>query len=63
MTDAGLERIFAAIARGADSAPDGAAAYLARLALLLAAETGDAARVEALAGAAAEAGHPPGGSA
>lgn len=56
MTDAELERIFAAIARGADAAPDGAAAYLARLALLLAAETGDAARVEALARAAAEAG-------
>jgi hypothetical protein len=56
MTDADLERIFAAIARGADAAPDGAAAYLARLALLLAADVGDAARVEALARAAAEAG-------
>ncbi|MFN3390054.1 MAG: hypothetical protein ACK40O_14120, partial [Allosphingosinicella sp.] len=45
-----------AIARGADAAPDGAAPYLSRLALLLAAELGDAARVEALARAAVEAG-------
>ncbi|MFN7634103.1 MAG: hypothetical protein ACK5PI_05200 [Acetobacteraceae bacterium] len=58
MTDAELERIFAAIARGADMAPDGAAAFLARLSLLLAKECGDAGRVEALARAAPEAGQP-----
>jgi hypothetical protein len=58
MTDTDLERIFAAIAQGADMAPDGAAAFLARLSLLLAKECGDARRVEALVRAAAEAGQP-----
>lgn len=56
LSESDLERLFAAIARGADAAPDGAAPYLSRLALLLAAELGDAARVEALARAAVEAG-------
>ncbi|MCS6930905.1 MAG: hypothetical protein NZM27_01685 [Acetobacteraceae bacterium] len=56
LTEGDLERLFAAIARGADAAPDGAAPYLSRLVLLLAAELGDAARVEALARAAVEAG-------
>jgi hypothetical protein len=55
MTGADLERMLAA-AREADAAPEGVAACLARLALLLAADVEDAARVEALARAAAQGG-------
>jgi hypothetical protein len=55
MTSADLERMIAAV-RGADAAPEGVAACLARLALLLAADVEDAAPVEALARAAAQGG-------
>lgn len=49
----GLERVFEAISREAGAGGD---AFLARLALLLAAEAGDAARVLALVAAASDAG-------
>lgn len=49
VSDEALERIFAAIARAVDQGGSDAAATLARLALLLARELGDADRVEALA--------------
>ncbi|MGH7160259.1 MAG: hypothetical protein ACREFS_09305, partial [Acetobacteraceae bacterium] len=51
--EAGLERVFEAISRGVDAAGEaGASQFLARLALMLSQEIGDAGRVLALIGTA-----------